>query len=297
MQLVPWTFQSDYGFTLHGEHSRPSGKPILHLLHGNGYNGRTYLPMLRLLNEHFDLFLSDIQGHGDSETGGKFIGWNESAELALKAFQAHRDVFGDVKVYAIGHSLGGVLTALINSRQDSPFEKVVLLDPVIFTPGMLTVMQSLSWLGLYQYNPLAAKAKKRRSHWPDRQSAYNYLYQRGMFRNWHHDSFSAYIDHALNHDHTGVRLKCPAEREAEIFASYPKSLWTHLKQSCSPTLLIYGDATFPFIQKSASKWQTLNPSLLIRQQKGGHCFMQEQPQHCYQQIVCFLADSQTKPLS
>ncbi|RVT45209.1 alpha/beta hydrolase [Rheinheimera sediminis] len=277
MELTPWSYATQYGFTLRGFYTTPSAKPVLHILHGNGYCSRMYQPFLAQLVPYFDLFLSDAQGHGDSDHGGDFIGWNQSADLALDAWLAHKDLFGNVPCYAVGHSFGGVLTALINSKQSSPFDAVVLLDPVLFTPGMLVLMQSLDWLGLYKKNPMAKKALKRRQHWPDKDSAYAYLHQRGMFKNWQDEALASYIDHALLHSSDGLKLKCAAEREAEIFASYPKQLWTQLKQPCSPTLLVYGQTTYGFVSKSAKKWHLLNHSIQLRKVTGGHCFMQEKP--------------------
>ena len=49
MDLVAWAHRASAGFTLRGWHSRPSGKPVLHFLHGNGFCTRTYEPMLGLL--------------------------------------------------------------------------------------------------------------------------------------------------------------------------------------------------------------------------------------------------------
>ncbi|WP_419570221.1 alpha/beta hydrolase [Rheinheimera sp.] len=292
MQLTPWHYDTDYGFTLRGYATKPRGLPLLHVLHGNGFCSRMYQPLLELLYPYFDLFLSDAQGHGDSDRGGPFIGWNASAELALAAFQAHRHHYTNVPCYGLGHSFGGVLTALINSRADSPFQKVVLLDPVLFTPLMLSSMQLLDWMGLYQHNPMARKARKRRETWQDRQHAWSYLYQRGMFKGWHDDALAAYIDHALHHQESRFSLKCPPNREAEIFASYPTGLWRALKQQCSPSLLVYGDATYGFVEKSARKWAGLNPAVQLFQVTGGHCFMQEEPKQSAWLIRHFFAANQ-----
>ena len=90
MLLQPWSHSCSAGFTLRGWHTPPSGKPLLHFLHGNGFCGRTYEPLLRLLAADFDLWLCDVQGHGDSDHGGRFHGWNRSAELAVEAFAAGR---------------------------------------------------------------------------------------------------------------------------------------------------------------------------------------------------------------
>ena len=133
MHLLPWSHPTSAGFTLSGWHTPPSGKPLLHFLHGNGFCGRTYEPMLADLAEHFDLWLCDAQGHGDSEHGGRFHGWNRSAELAVEAFAAGRGIFGEVPRFALGHSFGGVLTCLILARHPELFQRAVLLDPVLFS--------------------------------------------------------------------------------------------------------------------------------------------------------------------
>lgn len=278
MDLIPWHFPTHYGFTLRGYHSQPSGKPLLHMLHGNGFCSRTYLPLLHQLKAHFDFFLSDAQGHGDSDHGGPFLGWNASAALAEAALQAHLPLFNGQPVIGVGHSFGGVLTALIHSKANSPFQRAILLDPVLFTPSMLTVMRSLNGVGLYRKNPMAKAALRRRQHWPDKNSALSYLHNRGMFKNWQPAALAAYIDHALTPSEHGFSLKCKPEREAEIFSSYPDKLWQQLSQPCPPLLVIYGTDSYPFVSKAVNKWQKCNPAVQSVITAGGHCFMQEYPE-------------------
>lgn len=172
MSLSPWSHSCSAGFTLRGWRSEPSGKPLLHFLHGNGFCGRTYEPMLRLLAEDFDLWLCDIQGHGESDHGGRFHGWNRNAEMAVEAFEAGRGPYGDVQRLACGHSFGGVLSSLVLARHPTLFARAVLLDPVLFTPAMIGVMALSETLGLQLRGSLAKKARLRRSQWPDRAAAY-----------------------------------------------------------------------------------------------------------------------------
>ncbi len=288
MDLTPWHFPTRYGFTLRGYHSKPSGKPVLHMLHGNGFCSRTYLPLLQHLRPYFDFFLSDAQGHGDSDHGGPFLGWNSSAELACQAWQAHSKLFAGQPVIGVGHSFGGVLTALIHCNPDSPFQQAILLDPVLFTPSMLTVMRSLNGVGLYRKNPMVKAALRRRQHWPDKHSATEYLTNRGMFKNWQPEALAAYIDHALMPSELGISLKCRPEREAEIFSSYPDKLWQQLSQPCPPLLVIYGAGSYPFISKAVKKWKRRNPAVQSVVTDGAHCFMQEAPEHTAKLILHYL---------
>lgn len=290
MELRPWNYRCKLGLTVRGMHSYPSGKPVLHFIHGNGFNGLTYAPMLRALSEHYDLFLSDAQGHGDSDAGDTFLGWNAAATIATDAWLAHRHQFGDVPIYGVGHSFGGVLTALMHAERPTLFHGVVLLDPVLFPPAMLLLARTLEGVKLFKKNPLAKAALRRRQHWPNRQAALAYLQSRSLFSCWHPDALAAYVDHALQPTADGLSLKCAPEREADVFSSYPKGLWPALKKAAAPIKIIYGHETFPFVIKAISHWQRLNASVQSQQVHGGHCFMQEQPQQTAQHVQTALQE-------
>ncbi|MWV14865.1 alpha/beta fold hydrolase [Pseudomonas sp. L-22-4S-12] len=289
MHLLPWSHPSSAGFTLTGWHTPPSGKPLLHFLHGNGFCGRTYEPMLALLAERFDLWLCDVQGHGETEHGGRFHGWNRSAELAVEAFEAGRGIFGAVPCFALGHSFGGVLTSLILAHHPQLFQRAVLLDPVLFSPPMIGVMSLSELLGLHRRNTMAKKSAARRRHWPDRATAFALLQGRGIFRGWTDAALQAYVDHALKDvAGGGVELKCRPSREVDIFSSFPKRLWPALAKVQTPTLLLHGGKTYPFVGKSARRLAASNPAVLERQVEGGHCFMQEQPAQSAERVGDFL---------
>lgn len=288
MQLLPWSHDTSAGFTLRGWHTPPSGKPLLHFLHGNGYCGRVYTPMLAALAEDFDLWLCDVQGHGDSDHGGRFHGWNRNAELAVQAFEALRAPFGEVPRFALGHSFGGVLTSLILARHPELFRRAVLLDPVLFSPAMIGVMALSDVVGLAQRTGMAKKAQKRRRQWPDRASAYAALHGRGMFRGWDEEAFAAYIEHALKDVDGAVELKCRPSREAEIFGSYPRRLWPSLAKVTTPTEVIHGVSTYPFVARSVARWCAGNGHVRSQVVPGGHCFMQEHPRDSAGRVADFL---------
>lgn len=289
MQLIPWTHAAREGFVLRGWHTPPRGKPIVHFLHGNGFCGRMYEPMLRHLAEDFDLWLSDVQGHGDSDRGERFLGWNRNADLAHEAFEAQGAAFRDVPQHAVGHSFGGVLTALILGSRRHRFERAVLLDPVLFTPAMLMGMAVGELTGMTRHSPLARQARGRRSHWPDRDQARASLQGRGVYKGWAPEALQAFIEHALRDaPQGGVELKCPPSREAEIFASAPDRLWSVLGRVRTPTLLLHAQQTFPFVTESARRWQQMNDAVQVAPMAGGHCFMQERPGDAARAIAAHL---------
>jgi pimeloyl-ACP methyl ester carboxylesterase len=288
MHLQPWSHACSAGFTLRGWHSPPSGKPLLHMLHGNGYCGRVYTPLLAALAEAFDLWLCDVQGHGESDHGGRFHGWNRSAELALEAFDSGRGRFAEVPMFAVGHSFGGVLTSLMLAQRPTLFKRAVLLDPVLFGPALIGVMALSDVVGLSRRTTLASKALKRRSHWPSRAAAHQALHGRGMFSGWTEEAFDAYIEHALKDSDAGVELRCRPSREADIFSSYPRRLWPSLAKVTTPSLVLYGQHSYAFVARSVARWCASNPHVRAQVVPGGHCFMQQYPQDSAQRVAEFL---------
>ena len=286
MTLLPWSHECSAGFTLRGWHSQPSGKPLLHFIHGNGFCTRTYEPMLRDLAEHFDLWLCDMQGHGDSDHGGPFRGWNHNAELAVEAFVAGCPRFGKVPRYACGHSFGGVLTCLILAAHPALFERAVLMDPVLFPPRQILLRRLFGWA---IRNPIAESARRRRTHWQDREEAFARLKGRGIFQGWQDDALRAHVEHSLAEDPgQGVTLKCQPEREAEIFESMPRGLWRSLRQINTPVRLIHGDSTYPFVSQSAARLARVNSQVSVEALPGGHCFMQENSRLAAERVGGFL---------
>ncbi|WP_236207655.1 alpha/beta fold hydrolase [Pseudomonas tohonis] len=288
MLLSAWSHPSSAGFTLRGWHSQPSGKPLLHFLHGNGFCGRAYTPLLEALSEDFDLWLCDVQGHGDSDHGGRFLGWNRNAELAVEAFEAGRGIFGDAPRFALGHSFGGVLTSLVLARHPGLFQRAVLLDPVLFTPAMIGVMAFSEVLGLHRRTTMAKRARARRNHWTDRPAAFAALHGRGIFKGWTDAALGAYVEHALKEVDGGVELKCRPSREAEIFSSCPKRLWPSLTRIVTPTRIFHGQTSYPFVARSVARISALNPHVGAQVVEGGHCFMQEFPDAAAERTAGFL---------
>ena len=291
MELIPWSHDCAEHFTLRGWRSPASGKPLLHFIHGNGFCTLAYQPLLELLSSHFDLWLSDVQGHGDSDHGGTFVGWNRSAELALEAFHAGRGEYGDVANFAVGHSFGGVLTALMLAREPQLFRRAVLLDPVVFSRSMIGVMGVASLFGMHRRHGLARKAATRRSFWPDRQAAHDSLQGRGIFKGWSETALQAYVDHAIGDCGEGVVLKCRPSREVEIFSTFPQRMWASLGRVETQTLVLYGERTYPFVQLSLARWARLNRKVEPRKVAGGHCFMQEDPHDSAHQIEAWLLET------
>ena len=274
--LVPWS-QKVSGLTIRGWATPPSGKPLIHFLHGNGLCGLTYWPMLSRLRDDFDLVMTDIQGHGDSDAGERFLGWNRNADVCERLLR-HRlqDHDRDQPVYGMGHSLGAVLTTLLSVREPALFDRLLLLDPVYFPRGIL-----LSMVGLSLFNtvpavvPMARSARRRRASWPSRAAARDHLSHRGVYKDWEEQALRAFVDWGMTEKDGEVHLKCPPDIEARFFGSYPKGLWRAIKQVNVTTDAIIGENTYPFVLRTVPTLPQANPAFRVTRTPGGHCFMLE----------------------
>ena len=283
--LKQWEYTLSAGYTVRGYHTEVTGKPVIHFVHGNGYCGLVYEEMLRPLIEHYDLFISDIQGHGESDVGGHFRGWNKNAELCVEVWSHYQQkLWPNVPAIAMGHSFGAVLSSLMMTNHPTLFTRGLLLDPVFLNRALMRIAVLSEPLGLLNFTSLARRSKSRRSEWPDRQDAFNYFHQRGMFKGWEDACLWSYVNHALKETTTGIKLKCPPRRESAIFASFPKRLWSSLSRLKTPTHIIYGDRSYPFVLKSAQTLEQSNEMVTIESVTGRHCFMQEKPAQTARQI-------------
>lgn len=277
--LEPWELDVSAGFTLRGLHSRPSGKPWIHFLHGNGFCGLTYEHMLKHFSEHYDLFVTDAQGHGDSDSGKKFVGWGSTANLVTEVLDAHSHLFAGSPVTLMGHSFGGAVSTLVMARNPNRFAGAVLLDPIYLPNPVLGFAWVLAKLNLTQYFlPLAKQAKVRQTSWKNREELWRYFYNRGVFKGVADQCLTSYLDHALSKaDDGSYALKCPPFIEAGIFANAAFSLWKELPLIDRPVHVAIGRSSFDFLKKVEPKLSHLNSNFSTSLHDGGHCFMLENP--------------------
>jgi len=159
-------------------------------------------------------------------------------------------------------------------KQKKHFDKAMLLDPVIFTPGMLKVMAAGDLFGLLQHAPMAKQALGRKDSWGSREEALSSFEGKGTFKGWTEQALQAHVDYALADTEQGVTLKCSVKRESDIFSSYPKRMWSSLRKIKTPTKIVAASDSFPFIARSLERLEGQS-SLTIDRINGSHCFMQE----------------------
>ncbi|WP_051362040.1 alpha/beta fold hydrolase [Solimonas soli] len=275
LQLAAWQSAAGDGPVLRGR--RHDGPPLtLHFLHGNGFCGGVYWPLLRHFVADYGLFCHDLEGHGASDAASRFSGTPRIAAripqiIADQGLQAGQ-------LIGIGHSYGAAQTVQVAAAHPELFRALVLLDPILLPNRFYLATRIAAAL---RRNPLSRAARRRRDRWVSRQAAWDRLHDRGIYQDWTDEAFGCFIDHATRDEPMpggGVErvLCCPKWLEAEIF-DHPVYPWPALRRLRCPVLFVHGDASYPFMPMAAHKARRLLPSLQLEIVHGGHCFMQEDP--------------------
>lgn len=253
-----------------------TGQPI-HFLHGNGFCGLTLAPLAsHMTSPDQPLYFSDLPGHG--KTPGPGIqnqpDWNLMADLAADSIAA----ISNVPVVGVGHSMGGVVTLLAAARHPQLFQRIVLLDPVLFGREVILYQRLMRKTGLWQRSALVKAVSARKAQWPNESAMREDLRKKSLYRHWESESLDAFVKYAtcpISHPETAIELLCQPAWEAAIFGSYPRGLWKAVRQVKVRVDIITATDSYPFIRPAVKRAVALNNNIHHHVFDGGHCFPME----------------------
>jgi pimeloyl-ACP methyl ester carboxylesterase len=189
--------------------------PLALLHHANGFCAAVWGPVAEGLRARFRVVALDARGHGDSskpEAADAYLWPHFGRDLAALA-EALSAEAGPVAV-GLGHSFGGTATLLAAVERPDLFERIVLLDPVIFPSGAFRSDPERR----ARAGSLAEAARRRRHVFPSRQAARARWRRRPSFAGWDPRALDLFVAEGLaDRPGGGVELKCPGEVEAAIF--------------------------------------------------------------------------------
>jgi pimeloyl-ACP methyl ester carboxylesterase len=280
-ELPAWESAAGTGPVIRGRRSE-GGEPLIHFLHGNGFCGGVYWPMLSRFLPGYGLFTHDIEGHGDSGKPAKFSG-DEAVIRRIPQVMGDQGLSGRPLI-GMGHSFGGALTLRVAADHPGLFKALVLLDPIVMPLPVFVGVRFLSALGR---NPLAQATRRRHDTWPSREAVAERLRGRGTYKGWTEEALDCFVEYST-HDAGGQRvLSCPREIEARIFER-PVWPWPAFRKAQVPILFLRGEQSFGFFPRAETLARRANPRVTFKTLPGGHCFMQQNPAAAHAAITEFL---------
>lgn len=247
--------------------------PIIQFSHANGFPAKSYEHFFQFFDPQYEFSYVNMFGHGRYKAGRN---WQALTQELIADIEAKHSK----PVIGLGHSMGGVLTLFASIQRPELFEKVVILDPPLFSRKMRIMMGINYYLGLTQYLvPIAKKAKNRRSRFESREQVYESFKKKSLFKNFDEQCFKDYIQYGFKEakDGKGVELAYSKEIEYKGFCSTPYYVGnTQLKR---PTYFIH--ATDKGVLRSEDLQhlkELFSPKAQFISFEGGHLFPFEKPQ-------------------
>lgn len=247
--------------------------PPLHFYHANGFPVSMYLPLMTELANDFRVLGLSLRGQDGLSEG--ISNWHRVA-LDLAGFLEERETG---PVIGVGHSIGAVATMLCAARRPELFSCLVLLDPPLISRKWLFLFRWGRLLGQRKRFPPAARARRRRNGWGDRQEALDYFRSKPLFDGWKEEFLRAYVTYGLRPDpERGTALICPPEAEARGFENYPMDVWSWPRKLSMPVLLVQGERSEALTSEACSRFCRLCPKARTAVVAGaGHFIPMQEP--------------------
>lgn len=258
-------------------------KKTLQFSHGNSYPAGCYRQFLAPLQKKFQIQAVEMFGHNKNYPVTD--GWVCLVDELIDSIEA----YADSPVYGVGHSLGGVLTFMAAVKRPELFHAIVMMDSPIFSRLKSILIKWIKQLGFIdRMTPGRGKTLKRKRHWPDAATAFNYLHGKKVFKDFTREALEDYINFGMEITPAGLQLKYDVDIEHEIYRTIPHDLTKLKKQLQVPLFYLYGeksDVLSPYdirdLQRSFSNIKTYKVP-------GGHLFPFEYPKETAELLLKIL---------
>lgn len=198
-------------------------KPLLHFSHGNSYPSGTYNRLFAELGEEFDVRTYDMHGHHPAYPVTD--GWRHLVDELVEQLQG----YGQPAIL-VGHSLGGMLSAMAARRHPELVRCVVMLDSPVVAGWRAAAWRVAKWHGLASKLSPARFSEKRRNVWPSVQAAFEHFIAKPMFASWAPGVLDDYLRHGLAPHPEGVQLRFSREVETRIYNTLPHHMGRVLRR-------------------------------------------------------------------
>ena len=204
----------------------------LHFAHANGFPAASYQQLFAALPAHFELFALDKFGHHADFPVNKNL-----ANLVDELLDYLEKQVGQ-PVFAVGHSMGALVSYMAACEAPQLFKGVILLDPPVAS-GLA------SWLfKLAKRTPLidkispAGKAAVRCQSWPLETDLEAYFSAKNLFKDFKPECIKDYVAAGVRVENGRQVLAFDAAVEAAIFRNVPDNIHRYYGRLSVPACLI-----------------------------------------------------------
>ena len=249
--------------------------PDIQLAHANAYTPGCYRKFCHQLKVGA-CYLPFQRPLWPNEDPMKLKSWHTLADDLIK----HMDARNRKDIVGIGHSMGGVASWIAAVKRPDLFRQLILIDPVILPAKWVRTMHLLPMSLKKKYFPVVKIASRRRSAWPDRETARKYFLSKRVFRKFDDDVLADFVDTGLVEYDEGVKLAYSGKWESRIYAT-PPNLWKMMSKNPCPITIIRAEHSDVI---SDERWEMIHEKMphahLIQMDGAHHLVPFESPGMC-----------------
>ena len=298
MQTRPLMVDSHINTLAFWDSPNAKATPI-HFAQGNGFVAGVYRQMLEQLAQQQPVYATHHRATWEgvaTHQPPSYFTWTHAADdliASLDALNAERVAQGlpAQKFLGVGHSLGGMMTLIAAHRRPDLFEKMVLIEPVLFPNRAIWTLSMMPMALRKRVLPMAKRTQLRRDVWPSHQAFVEYHAPKSAFQGIPLSVMQDYAEHGLKARSAGdgLELSFPKAWEAHIFRSI-SSGWRALRELQVPCVAIRGEQSQWIPDRSWQKWQRMRPDLpVLVMPQVGHMAPLQQPEQMAQLVQTCLA--------
>ena len=233
-------------------------KPVIHWSHANGFNALAYKKFLTKLSTYYHVYAWDARGHGKTNLNANFKDklfdtFNDDLQKILIFLNKKHEK----KIICAGHSFGATLSLISANKKSNIIEKILLVDPVIFTIKLkyLSKMARLLKFKKPKNLYLSKNALKRKNNWLSEEEIINSYKNKKFFQNWDLNSLKNYISDGIIKTDKKIKLRCSPELESKIFEESENLILSKVINNLTlPTYLYLAEYNSPcFAKKNFEK--------------------------------------------
>lgn len=228
-------------------HFGGDGPPLM-LAHATGFHGRCWLPLATTLTDRFSVWAVDHRGHGASgkDPRGVYDDWTVFVDDLLLVV----DNLGGGTWSAVGHSMGGAVLLMAETRRPGTFAGLCCYEPVVLPPGLLAEAREAAPPGAAPpgsrptgggQSLMSDLARRRRPVFESKAAARANYASKPPFSTFDPAALDAYVEYGFVDCDEGVTLACAREDEASVYEGAATSdCWERLGEVRVPVTVLGG---------------------------------------------------------
>ena len=223
--------------------------------------------------------------------------WSKQQEPLLPSWQMF---VSDLEQYILkfkpkvvfGHSIGASLWVLAAQQFNYQFEKVMLIEPVVFPSWYVPLYEILKWFNIHRrVHPMIPKTLKRQRWFQSKEAIVDRFSKKPLFSKVSEDVLIEFINASFKPHNNGFELIYSPEWEALVYDKMTLSInaiWDSLSAIKTPVLLLkaeYSDVITNAVYKKLLKnYQHLTINVV---KNTTHLLPFEQPNYVVDELCAF----------